>query len=328
MKRHRPNKKDNRITKVPNISASDAKRSDDQEIKTTASIQGKTSSIGLFAAKELSIQGFLLSVARGKRKEAEEMLNIRDGAARSKLLLSVAEFTDYSGRTFRCTAYQYAYWAKDTKMCSMLEKYMDADTKSSILKLIMEMERIDESTSKVIGLTYQQYNETHNSAHFDFSPLIQALETYMTCVLTSNVIENDCNWMEVGQAQRDVPAHVAQEYCGRDSDSYYNRNTLQVLTFQNEITGQKDSWFPLNDNSGLGFTFAVLGLTKGAIAVGGESRWKHEGDWLDYFQRHHTMGRPDWERMRRLDDERTLELKQLRENLDPTISQYRQCSVM
>ena len=324
MKRHRPNKKDNRITKVPNISASDAKRSDDQEIKTTASIQGKTSSIGLFAAKELSIQGFLLSVARGKRKEAEEMLNIRDGATRSKLLSSAAKFTDYSGRAFRCTAYQYAYWAKDTKMCSMLEKYMDADTKSSMLKLIMEMERIDESTGEAIGLTYQQHNKSHSSAHFDFSPLIQALQTYKSYVLTSGVITNDRNWMRVGQAQRDVPAHVAQEYCGRDPR---NQNTLQVLTFQNETMGKKNSWFPLNRNSGLGFTFAVLGLTEGAIAVGGKSRQAHERDDYDLLLNSYTMGHPDLQRMLRLDEERTLELKQLRENLDPTISRCRQRSL-
>lgn len=84
------------------------------------------------------------------------------------------KFTDYSDRTFDCIAYRYAYWAKDTHMCRMLEKYMDKDTKALMLKLIYNAE-----TGKEIELHYEQDGINKHSAHFDLTPLKQALQTYL-----------------------------------------------------------------------------------------------------------------------------------------------------
>lgn len=67
--------------------------------------------------------------------------------------------TDYSGRTFNCSAYEYAYWAKDTHMCRMLERYMDEETKAQILARIT----INDDT----GLSYQQNGAVYQSSHFD-----------------------------------------------------------------------------------------------------------------------------------------------------------------
>jgi hypothetical protein len=66
------------------------------------------------------------------------------------LLRTPGVFTDYSGRTFNCTAYEYAYWAKDTHMCRMLERHMDDETKAYMLARIDEIERIDHAWSFVL----------------------------------------------------------------------------------------------------------------------------------------------------------------------------------
>ena len=78
--------------------------------------------------------------------------------------------------------------------------------------------------------------------------------------------------MKVGKAQRDVPAHVAHEYCRHDrsfdldayrdaGESRFKEKTLpRVLTFDNYVTNV-NSWFPLtSSSSGLGFDF---GLNRG-----------------------------------------------------------------
>ena len=77
--------------------------------------------------------------------------------------------------------------------------------------------------------------------------------------------------MEVGKAQRDVPAHVAHEYCRKDRSfsplpsfnvdgaDIPNETLPRVLKFYNFNTEAVDSWFPLvAPNSGLGFDFALM----------------------------------------------------------------------
>ncbi len=71
---------------------------------------------------------FLSSVAKGTpdktdathvKTEAEALLTAHPANTQT-LLRAQGVFTDYSGRTFNCTAYEYAYWAKDTHMNSGL----------------------------------------------------------------------------------------------------------------------------------------------------------------------------------------------------------------
>src|SRR5690606_25060040 len=95
--------------------------------------------------------------------------------AQELLLADNMSFTDYSGRIFTCTAYEYAYWAKDTHMCRMLEKYMDNTTKHDLLQRVQRIEElVGEGLFKAPrGLTYTQNGEEHHSAHFDLTPLKQ-----------------------------------------------------------------------------------------------------------------------------------------------------------
>ena len=94
-------------------------------------------------------------------------------------------------------------------MCRMLEKYMDADTKAEMLKRCEAME--------AVGLVYTQHGkEVTGSKHFDFAPLIKALDDYVKGYEKWSYDERVAAWMKVGLAQRDVPAHVIDEYCRPD----------------------------------------------------------------------------------------------------------------
>ncbi len=206
---------------------------------------------------------FLQRVAYGDQDKVEELLSVVFNDNQQKIqgaLCHHGVFTDYSGREFNCTAYEYAYWAKDTHMCRMLEHYMDEKTKAYLLA------RID--ANDTVGLSYQQNGEKHSSAHFDLTPLKTALQDYVTgfdaWYAVRDMAAMQAAWMIVGKAQRDVPAHIAQEYCMKGRYFFpvpqFNQVSLQrCLTFFNFITSTTGFWFPLgSSDSGLGFGFAIV----------------------------------------------------------------------
>ena len=206
---------------------------------------------------------FLHCVARGQQNEAERSLAACPDA--QHFLLTPSAFTDYSGRTFNCTAYEYAYWAKDAHMCRMLERHMDVATKADMSMRIETMERD--------GLGYQQQGQARTSAHFDLTPLKIALQEYIAGYddwgRTNNLAAMRTAWMSVGLAQRDVPAHVAQEYYRRDRSfsplPSFNVNEASLpraSAFFNAVSGDGETWYPLAvlaaPTSGLGFDFSIL----------------------------------------------------------------------
>ncbi|MDP1603722.1 MAG: hypothetical protein Q8M03_10705 [Legionella sp.] len=203
--------------------------------------------------KRMQVPKFLLHVARGEQSEAEKLLKENPDA---HFLLQSESFTDYSGRTFNCTAFEYAYWSKDTHMCRMLIQYMDEETKR---KMLVRCEAMEEH-----GLSYHQNGEAKNSKHFDFKPLIDALQDYVDEFDKRSWDERDTAWLKVGIPERDLPAYVAHEYCRPDRSFHprpaFNEPSLpRVLTFYNYDTGRHEHWFPLpgGENSGLGFDFAL-----------------------------------------------------------------------
>ena len=244
----------------------------------------------------VQLRDFIYHIARGEQNDAENTLQERSEIAQ-QLLCTPGTFTDYSGRTFNCTAYEYAYWAKDTYMCRMLEKHMNDTLKLQMLALVEEIERV--------GLTFHQQGKTYKSAHFDMTLLKKALLNYVQGYdkweCRSNWEAMKAAWMQVGLAQRDVPAHVAQEYCRQDQFfelmQSFEEMLPRVLTIYNYSTDKHESWFPLQSStSGFGFDFAV----SRRVARGGAG-----GVRLDR----------DAAAVTRLDEARTADLKQSRENL-------------
>ena len=255
---------------------------------------------------------FLECVAYGQQDKAEKLLSqvFQGQPARIQAaLLHQGTLTTYAGETFNCSAYEYAYWAKDTHMCRMLERYMDDETKAQMLT------RIDAIEAN--GLIYQQNSQEYHSSHFDFTPLKEAYQRYLSgydaWLAADDWDAMDAAWWDVGKAQRNVPAHVAQEYCRPDRSFHptpeFNEATLpRVFTFYDWITGgRNDSWFPLTaSNSGLGFDFSLIRTSLRGAAGG-----VREGGL------HAFAGVVDLAAITRLDEVRTVDLTQSREHLNP-----------
>ncbi len=270
-----------------------------------------------------AIKKFLQHVAYGQQVEAEAMLR-----ADRSLLTEAGEFTDYSGRRFICSAYEYAYWAKDTHMCRMLAQvdaegrsHLDEEMKAILRERIDRMEAMDPETGQAKGLTYWQNEAKHRSAHFDLTPLITALQEYVNgfdaWYEAKNWAAMKAAWLRVGLAQRDIPAHVAQEY-GRPDRSFdptpgFTEATLpRSLSFYNYYRSRDESWFPLgaSTTSGLGLDFSLIraGRSGGAVVSGraGGPAVGGRGD-----------GGFDLAAMRGLDEVRTADLTQSRDHLNP-----------
>jgi len=261
-------------------------------------------------------------VAQGQQDKAETLLAAPVNV--QKLLLKPAIITDYPDRTFYCTAYEYAYWAKDKHMCRMLEKKMDAETKASMLSRVEAIEKH--------GLQYTQHGKTYCSNHFDFEPLIRALAT---CVNGVDNWTNLSNWgaitsslMSVGLAQREVPAHVMNEYCRTDRSfdplPLFNEKELpRILNFMDSLFDHQTlighltkivSVFPLeiSESAGLGVDFALVrGPFYRPDAVKVICSWNSVGArdvWCKAVF-------DDLAAIIRLDEVRTADLTQSRENL-------------
>ena len=343
------------------------------------------------ALPAFQLRQFTDDVAKGKQDEAEAILQASED--KQTLLTTPARFTDYSGRTFNCTAYEYAYWAKDTHMRRMLESHMDDDTKTYMLDRVNEMERI--------GLAYQQHGVSYQNPHydmsfvlknltlddfrqlqtlvgqnsvkiqqataenyrtipftateyealkkaleqrkptgiasffdtrreealspklqFDFHSLITDLDSYVNNYDKWNYHQKQEAWMKVGKAQRDVPAHVAHEYCRHDrsfdldaykdaGESRFKEKTLpRVLTFDNYVTNIK-SWFPLTSSfSGLGFDFGLTRAATEGVAAGLCAAW------LGALGGGVVTAHADLAAVSHLDEVRTADLTQSREILE------------
>ena len=306
-----------------------------------------------------TLNKFLERVAFGMQDEVEQLFTnvfLYDSAKIQEALKYQGKFTDYSGRTFNCSAYEYAYWAKDTHMCRMLERYMDEHTKAIILDRI--------TTNDQSGLSYQQNGNTHQSAHFDLTPLKVALRAYVNLpnnfsyvgnwvilpsiihpalyqvilqVFNENRERRIAHWMEVGKAQRDVPAHVAQEYCRPDRSfspcPKFNEDSLpRVLSLETYISRHTTSWFPnqYNHYSNYGFwregngagLWWRLGFDKMPAQAGDvplEERFDGDDDYLLTLIPGRRLAK-DLSAITRLDEVRTKDLEVSRENLSPAAS--------
>ena len=93
---------------------------------------------------KINAKAFLQHVAYGEQDEAGALLKKDPILAQELLKANNISFTDYSGRTFTCTAYEYAWWAKDTHMQRMLEQYIrqDEETRQFIFERVKAIEEL------------------------------------------------------------------------------------------------------------------------------------------------------------------------------------------
>ncbi|CZG59588.1 hypothetical protein SCZ71_15340 [Legionella pneumophila serogroup 1] len=185
---------------------------------------------------ELDFAAFLKHVAYGQQRQAEQMLQKYQNFTQQLLRLDTIPFIDRAGRTFTCTAYEYAMRVKDGHMLRMLERYIVQD---------IETTRIIYERAQDVLYPELRYNSTffgrlrndawhyttcdngvvkdHYEQFVGIAPLVSALEQ-----LTYKVREMDASsaaytpadraelthiWVVgVGGAQRMLPEHMIQEY--------------------------------------------------------------------------------------------------------------------
>ena len=144
-------------------------------------------------------------------------------------------------------------------------------------------------------------------------PLLQALQDYVTGYAAWDTAQNydamRAAWMVVGLAQRDLPVHVINEYCRPDRSFHplpaFNEDQLpRILTYYNFSTGGIVPLFPLVVDS----PRAVLGVD---LAI--SRSVAHEGRGRGVLARVHAG--LDLAAVSRLDEVRTRDLTQSRENL-------------
>jgi len=230
--------------------------------KSTLALTSKTTQ-GLFQPHRLQmmLNKLLLQVMHGEQDKAEKILK-----SHPELLEMTGEATDYSGRTFNTTAFRYALWALDTRyMCNMmLDCLPDSPQGEAIKQALLTQFK----AHKKDGVFYKLNGVTIHEKHYDFSPLIEALQTYVNhhndWYATDNFDAMINQWSKVvGLAQRYVPAHVAQHYCDPDESfdktPQFNKKTFKrALEFYNYITGKREFWFaPVSSTSGLGVNFGI-----------------------------------------------------------------------
>ena len=261
------------------------------------------------------------------KNEAEALLKAATPEYRQTLLRTPGRFTDYSGRTFHCTAFEYAYWAKDAHMCKMLVSHMNEETKAQILARI--------TANIADGLRFQQHGMEHRSPHFDLTPLKTVLQGYVVgfaaWAATRNWDAMNAAWLAVGKAQRGLPVHIMNEYCRDDWSFSFTPHVNDValpraLTFFNCIMAPRDALFHLGDsNSGLGFNFSLV-RTREAGRASEAVRGSYRSLAASYRSRAAKLPPgpsavvPDLDAISRLDQVRTVDLTHLREALNPPAS--------
>ena len=143
-----------------------------------------------------SLSQLLQYVAEGEQDKAEELIQ-KD----KNFLLHTGTVTDLSGREFKqITAFQYALWAMDWHMWTMIQNYLPQETQAEQLK---------ELETKGTGY----------GKHFSLQGLTGALQTYVDNAekvwsYDQRAINHWCK--VIGGEQKLLPAHIVNEYCRPD----------------------------------------------------------------------------------------------------------------
>ncbi len=211
-----------------------------------------------------TLEQLLRLVAEGEQDKAEELIK-KD----NNLLLHAGNVTDLSGREFKgITAFQYALWAMDWHMWTMIQKYLPREAQSQQFAAL-------ESKGTAYG------------KHFSLQPLIGALQTYVDNAEKVWKFDQRAtdHWCKVvGEAQKALPAHVVNEYCRSDRsfhpcpqewESKLSRTREMDVWDSTQSNYVKGSWFVApSSKDGLGLNFAFY---RGGVCRAGGTGLLHGG---------------------------------------------------
>jgi hypothetical protein len=208
-----------------------------------------------------ALEQLLQFVAEGEQDKAEALIK-KD----QNLLLHAGTVTDLSGREFKgITAFQYALWALDWHIWTMIKKYLPLEAQAEQFAVL-------------------ESKGTAHEKHFSLQPLTGALQTYVDNA--EKVWKYDQratdHWCKVvGGAQKALPAHVVNEYCRSDRpfepcpqewESRLPRTREMNVYDSTQSKTVKGSWYVApSSKGGLGLNFAFCRYNFGAVFVVVES---------------------------------------------------------
>jgi ankyrin repeat protein len=211
------------------------------------------------------VRKFLKHVAAGQQGLAEAMLKKNRDLAQVP-----GDVTDPADRTFRgITGFQYAVWALDYQMWTMIRKYLpDADAKSQLQ-----------------GFEQGSWVDKHGMSA-NWQGLLDELKTYIDMPWNQEKCVDQ--WThKVGGAQRQLPMHVLQEYCepSRPFDPCPN------FKANYELKRELPDWLVAGDGSLVKGLSTDFGIFRGCLwraecaRVGGSATYVREGSMSSMFDR-------------------------------------------
>jgi hypothetical protein len=174
----------------------------------------------------VELSTFLNHVIAGQQDEAEAMLKINPALA-----LAVGNVTDHAYRRFHnITGFQYAVWALDWHMWTMIKKYLPPEAAKK------------QAVGFTEGLWVREYGECAN--------LQTLLDTYQTFLDNYNSWDDNKRkawYQQLGRAQRLAPTHVLQEFHDRP---FYNKGFIICPDFSKDIAFKRSSLLEWYESSG------------------------------------------------------------------------------
>jgi hypothetical protein len=178
-----------------NLEEEQAKTIESLKSAILGSLRVLTNAIATPLLSPNDVEEFLKLVVRGEQDKAEAMLKLTPALA-----LMPGNVTDLSDRVFNdITGFQYAVLALDWHMWTMIERYLHPNYARLQAKGFEN------------GALVKKYGF---NVELVLSNLISAYEETLDAYESKEYAEGDKIWLEkVGEAQRLLPAHVANEYC-------------------------------------------------------------------------------------------------------------------
>jgi hypothetical protein len=206
-----------------------------------------------------NLSTILQLVSQGEQDKAK--LLIRQNP---EVLAMRSKITDWTGRTFTISPWEYALWAMDTRyMCRMMIECIPHDGRGDIIRdqLLAQYYSL-----KTDGICYELEGKTITESHFNFELLINALDDYVNSYEKWSNKEREQHWISViGMEQRKLVVHVRQHYC--DLQNNFEKGHFRLSKFNRslrtaEVAGVEkanDFWDLniVNATSSLGVDFAL-----------------------------------------------------------------------
>ncbi len=201
------------------------------------------------------------------QEQMQRLLRLHPALAAKKHL-----FTDWSGRTFNCSVFEYAFWSKDLKyMCPMMLDCLPLNEEGEAIRIALK-----EQAQAILdnGLSYQLNGTYYQEKFFSLEPLKLALKTYIDNFAGWDLAQREKHWCTVvGPEQERLTAYIRQHYCDPE-ESFYDKPTFTKAKFKRSLefinwvkNGITEIWGA--GVIGLGVNFAIGGALARRLRGGG-----------------------------------------------------------